>query len=299
MVCGLNGKEKKTYVEESPRLYRAFAFLLSFFFFPFPLSFFFSLHTSRLDIKFRIYFSMSIEILSSPACENIPQCQSVEHTDKQHNSKGEREYQQHPLKELQIDKEEEEGEEAVTKANGLDLPTKNRYYIQEESDNKPTATTTAVILKQKVIKKPPPLYIDIKKINNHNNLDGGQHDNMLQQNIPLKSPSTSIRLMDLGPLNTDEQHVLEEDMIARRLARRQHRKTYADDEDDDEYDQGGGESSNHVSIGTRVAEGHRNYQLMYDMLTGIRIAVGRVSAKMKRELNPEDFTAAHKLVFDV
>ncbi|KAI8391083.1 uncharacterized protein BYT42DRAFT_526376 [Radiomyces spectabilis] len=38
---------------------------------------------------------------------------------------------------------------------------------------------------------------------------------------------------------------------------------------------------------------------MYNMLTGIRIAVGRVSAKMKRDLVKEDFKAAHKLVFDV
>ncbi|KAI8581500.1 hypothetical protein K450DRAFT_231591 [Umbelopsis ramanniana AG] len=35
------------------------------------------------------------------------------------------------------------------------------------------------------------------------------------------------------------------------------------------------------------------------MLTGIRIAVGRVSAKMKRDLTDEDFYAAHKLVFDI
>ncbi|KAI8359102.1 hypothetical protein EDC96DRAFT_483337 [Choanephora cucurbitarum] len=65
-----------------------------------------------------------------------------------------------------------------------------------------------------------------------------------------------------------------------------------DDDDDDE-------DSSRVAIGTRVAEGHRNYQLMYDMLTGIRIAVGRVSAKISRPLSEEDFVAAHKLVFDV
>ncbi|ORZ13266.1 hypothetical protein BCR42DRAFT_73671 [Absidia repens] len=35
------------------------------------------------------------------------------------------------------------------------------------------------------------------------------------------------------------------------------------------------------------------------MLTGIRIAVGRVSAKVRRDPNKYDFTAAHKLVFDV
>jgi 1-phosphatidylinositol-4-phosphate 5-kinase len=38
---------------------------------------------------------------------------------------------------------------------------------------------------------------------------------------------------------------------------------------------------------------------MYNMLTGIRIAVGRVSAKPNRTLNDADFTAAHKLAFDV
>ncbi|SAL97934.1 hypothetical protein [Absidia glauca] len=54
-----------------------------------------------------------------------------------------------------------------------------------------------------------------------------------------------------------------------------------------------------VQIGTKVAEGHCNYQLMYDMLTGIRIAVGRVSAKIRRDPTQADFTAAHKLVFDI
>jgi len=54
-----------------------------------------------------------------------------------------------------------------------------------------------------------------------------------------------------------------------------------------------------VIIGIRIAEGHQNYVLMYNMLTGIRIAVGRVSAKPSHPLTDEDFLAAHKLVFDV
>ncbi|KAI8881327.1 SAICAR synthase-like protein [Backusella circina FSU 941] len=95
---------------------------------------------------------------------------------------------------------------------------------------------------------------------------------------------------DLGNLNLEEQAELEAEITARRAARRASRRniSYIDDEDDDR-----------VIIGTRVSEGHRNYQLMYDMLTGIRIAVGRVSAKIKRELVDEDFQAAHKLVFDI
>lgn len=54
-----------------------------------------------------------------------------------------------------------------------------------------------------------------------------------------------------------------------------------------------------VLMGTRVDKHHRNYVLMYNMLTGIRIAVGRVSAKANRQLTDEDFTAAHKLAFNV
>ncbi|KAI8356205.1 hypothetical protein BD560DRAFT_455896 [Blakeslea trispora] len=74
---------------------------------------------------------------------------------------------------------------------------------------------------------------------------------------------------------------------------RRQRSIHQEEENDDD------DSSSQVAIGTRVAEGHRNYQLMYDMLTGIRIAVGRVSAKISRPLSDEDFVAAHKLVFDV
>ncbi|KAJ1342827.1 hypothetical protein BSLG_002646 [Batrachochytrium salamandrivorans] len=54
-----------------------------------------------------------------------------------------------------------------------------------------------------------------------------------------------------------------------------------------------------VLVGTPVKEGHVNYMLMYDMLTGIRISVSRCNAKPLRDIVPEDFTAAHKLAFDV
>ncbi|CAO3585740.1 unnamed protein product [Absidia cylindrospora] len=109
------------------------------------------------------------------------------------------------------------------------------------------------------------------------------------QRSPSMSSSAAARI-DLGNLDDEEEAALEAEIAARRAARRsRRRKHYADT--DDEEDQ--------VQIGTRVAEGHRNYQLMYDMLTGIRIAVGRVSAKMRRDPNKDDFTAAHKLVFDI
>ncbi|KAI8344703.1 hypothetical protein BC941DRAFT_478268 [Chlamydoabsidia padenii] len=104
------------------------------------------------------------------------------------------------------------------------------------------------------------------------------------------STSSSNPRIDLGQLSDKEEAVLEAEIAARRAARRR-RQHYADSDDDEQNEQ--------IQIGTRVAEGHRNYQLMYDMLTGIRIAVGRVSAKIRRDPNKDDFTAAHKLVFDI
>lgn len=58
-------------------------------------------------------------------------------------------------------------------------------------------------------------------------------------------------------------------------------------------------SEREVLVGTPVKEGHVNYMLMYDMLTGIRISVSRCYAKPHREVVESDFQAAHKLAFDV
>ncbi|KAJ3247460.1 Phosphatidylinositol-4-phosphate 5-kinase [Chytriomyces hyalinus] len=58
-------------------------------------------------------------------------------------------------------------------------------------------------------------------------------------------------------------------------------------------------SAKEVLRGTPVKEGHVNYMLMYDMLTGIRVSVSRCNAKPMRDIMPEDFEAAHKIAFDV
>lgn len=54
-----------------------------------------------------------------------------------------------------------------------------------------------------------------------------------------------------------------------------------------------------VLVGNLVGEGHRNYVLMYNMLTGIRVAVSRCQAKIKRPLTEEDYLARHKYSFDM
>lgn len=55
---------------------------------------------------------------------------------------------------------------------------------------------------------------------------------------------------DLGGLAPDEQLILEQEIAARRAARRASRRRQETEDED------------RVMIGTRVAEGHRNYQLM-------------------------------------
>ncbi|ORX92406.1 SAICAR synthase-like protein [Basidiobolus meristosporus CBS 931.73] len=54
-----------------------------------------------------------------------------------------------------------------------------------------------------------------------------------------------------------------------------------------------------IAIGTRIDKNHKNYILMYNMLTGIRVAVSRCTGKSHRELHDIDFAAAHKLAFDI
>lgn len=59
---------------------------------------------------------------------------------------------------------------------------------------------------------------------------------------------------DLGNLDLEDQAALEAEITARRQARRVSRRNMV--YDDDGYD------DDRVVIGTRVSEGHRNYQLM-------------------------------------
>ena len=54
-----------------------------------------------------------------------------------------------------------------------------------------------------------------------------------------------------------------------------------------------------VLVGNLIGEGHVNYVLMYNMLTGIRIAVSRTQAKIKRTLTDDDFSSRHKYSFDM
>lgn len=59
------------------------------------------------------------------------------------------------------------------------------------------------------------------------------------------------------------------------------------------------EQDDQVLVGKTISEGHINYSIAYNMLTGIRVSVSRCNAKVDRELTDSDFTARHKLAFDI
>ncbi|CEJ01879.1 Putative 1-phosphatidylinositol-4-phosphate 5-kinase [Rhizopus microsporus] len=107
--------------------------------------------------------------------------------------------------------------------------------------------------------------------------------------------STGYTLKSVRQLLEDKERVdlmkrseeFQKELNTRRKAFKRLSRLLTDDNDDK------------VLMGTRISEGHRNYVLMYNMLTGIRIAVSRVTAKIDRALTDEDFDAAHKLAFDV
>lgn len=56
---------------------------------------------------------------------------------------------------------------------------------------------------------------------------------------------------------------------------------------------------NEVLVGTRVSEGHGNFITAYNMLTGIRVAVSRCTAKVNRPLTASDFSATDEISFDM
>lgn len=110
----------------------------------------------------------------------------------------------------------------------------------------------------------------------------------------LKNPMTIVRRRSLPPqqlassqnLPPDERTVLyRERVITMRELKRQKRREYEEDE--------------RVLVGNKVSEGHANYAAAYYMLTGIRVSVSRCNAKVNRDLTEDDFTARHKLAFDV
>ncbi|KAJ3178212.1 Phosphatidylinositol-4-phosphate 5-kinase [Geranomyces variabilis] len=98
----------------------------------------------------------------------------------------------------------------------------------------------------------------------------------IESSSPRRRVPSSLKKLPSG--NDDEHSDHRDSKFARRLTRQR--------------------SEKEVLVGTPVKEGHENFVLMYDMLTGIRVAVSRCQAKPSRVLVKEDFKACHKMTFD-
>lgn len=59
------------------------------------------------------------------------------------------------------------------------------------------------------------------------------------------------------------------------------------------------ELTDDVLVGTRVSEGHESFVTAYNMLTGIRVAVSRCTAKVNRSLTEADYIATDEIDFDL
>ncbi|KAK9368761.1 hypothetical protein V1509DRAFT_622728 [Lipomyces kononenkoae] len=82
----------------------------------------------------------------------------------------------------------------------------------------------------------------------------------------------------------EEVRRMRDEIIAKRESKKRRKEFLEDDK---------------VLVGTKVGEDHVNYILAYNMLTGIRVAVSRTTAKLDRQLTDNDFIAKHKLAFDI
>lgn len=110
----------------------------------------------------------------------------------------------------------------------------------------------------------------------------------LQQTPTRRRASLQLtrRAVSLDEVPEDEEAQRWSELIkAKRVSRRVGRQ---DTEDEDR-----------VLVGTKVDEGHVNYVIAYNMLTGIRFTVSRTNAKLDRALTDKDFTASHKFSFDI
>ncbi|KAJ8100474.1 hypothetical protein POJ06DRAFT_196736 [Lipomyces tetrasporus] len=83
---------------------------------------------------------------------------------------------------------------------------------------------------------------------------------------------------------SEEVRRMRDEIIAKRETKKRRKEFLEDDK---------------VLVGTKVGEDHVNYILAYNMLTGIRVAVSRTTAKLDRELTENDFISKHKLAFDI
>lgn len=113
------------------------------------------------------------------------------------------------------------------------------------------------------------------------------HLNFSSPRYHRANSTADIQKLRLNPAKStfdDEISRMRNSIIMKRNIKKQKRKEFYDDET--------------TPVGNRITEGHQNFVMAYNMLTGIRVAVSRCSGVMKK-INDEDFKTTKKLTFNM
>lgn len=111
----------------------------------------------------------------------------------------------------------------------------------------------------------------------------GKHSSASFSSMPPELQSATMGVLKESETKATEPKKAKRSLLHKRDVRRK-RKSFPQDDD-------------RVLIGNKVCEGHVNFIIAYNMLTGIRVAVSRCSGIMK-PLTPTDFKCTKKLAFD-
>lgn len=106
--------------------------------------------------------------------------------------------------------------------------------------------------------------------------------NSTQQYKPLRSRNSTDSYSRQDSTNFEINRMRNSILVRRNLKKK--RKEFLEDEK--------------VLVGNKISEGHENFVMAYNMLTGIRVAVSRCSGIMKK-ITDEDFSTTKKLSFNM
>ncbi|KAL3241629.1 1-phosphatidylinositol-4-phosphate 5-kinase [Nakaseomyces bracarensis] len=152
----------------------------------------------------------------------------------------------------------------------MDSPSSTTHY-----NNLPKLESTLTSISTASLPQPPTARAVRYQPNenaNSSGADGGNLNSSVDGGGLKRSQSATLEIQKM------REHLLHKREMKRK------RKSFIVDDD-------------RVLIGNKVSEGHVNFIIAYNMLTGIRVAVSRCSGIMK-PLTPSDFKFKKKLAFD-
>ncbi|KTB19051.1 putative phosphatidylinositol 4-phosphate 5-kinase MSS4 [Nakaseomyces glabratus] len=155
----------------------------------------------------------------------------------------------------------------------ISLPTHLHKHVQQNSPAAKTGANHSPIQSNTLTSVSTTSLPPLPAVNTTRNYENNDARNSSNDGGMLKrSQSATVEIQKMREL-----------LLQKREMKRKRRSVIVDDD--------------RVLIGNKVSEGHVNFIIAYNMLTGIRVAVSRCSGIMK-PLTPKDFKFKKKLAFD-